>query len=120
MAKKFFTERDIELMSSQGIHSLEINDDVVLTDLAYEKAEKLGVKLVKNQQEKPPCAPVRPYIARESQPVTASEPKPALPAQDADLKKRVRDAVIARLGSQIDANLLDTIIQRVLNNVGVK
>jgi hypothetical protein len=120
MPKKFFTERDIELLYSQGVQSLEVTDDLVLTDLAYEKADKLGVKLVKGQQVNPPCAPVRPYIAKESQVSSLSTPAIQPAAQDVDLKKRVRDAVVARLGNQIDANLLDTIIQRVLNNVGVK
>jgi len=36
------------------------------------------------------------------------------------LRQRIRDAVKARLGNQIDAGLLETIITRVLNNVGVK
>ena len=33
---------------------------------------------------------------------------------------RIRDAVAARLGNQVDPALLDTIITRVLNNVGMK
>ena len=47
MPKDFITERDIEDMVKRGILSLEINDQVVLTDLAYEKANRLGMRLVK-------------------------------------------------------------------------
>ena len=43
MAKKFYTERDIEDMASQGQYSLIVSEDVVLTELAFEKAERLGV-----------------------------------------------------------------------------
>jgi hypothetical protein len=40
-------------------------------------------------------------------------------ADDA-LRQRIRDSVNAKLGNQIDPALLETIITRVLNNVGVK
>jgi hypothetical protein len=46
MPKTFYTEIDIEDMVKRGTLSLEINDNVVLTDLAYEKANRLGVKLI--------------------------------------------------------------------------
>jgi hypothetical protein len=118
MPKIFYTEYDIELLAAQGVLTLDVNDDVVLTDLAYERASRLGVKLLK-PNETPPSAPVRPYVAKESQQKTVSQAGET-PKSSGDLKQRVRDAVIARLGSQVDPVLLDTIIQRVLNNVGVK
>ena len=113
MPKTFYTERDIEDLFRQGVQSLEVNDDVVLTELAYEKAQRLGIKLGW-EHDNPPAAPVRPYI---SQPVQSPAQDNAAPAKKGDdLKKRVRDAVIARLGSQVDPVLLDAIIQRVLDN----
>ncbi|MDR3574896.1 MAG: hypothetical protein P4L50_13615 [Anaerolineaceae bacterium] len=113
MPKTFYTERDIEDLYRQGVQSLEVNDDVVLTELAYEKAQRLGIKLGVDH-DNPPAAPVRPYI---SQPVQNPVHVDASPAKKGDdLKKRVRDAVIARLGSQVDPVLLDAIIQRVLDN----
>lgn len=122
MAKQFLTERDIEEMARRGEMTLPINDAVVLTDLAYEKAEKLGIKLLQ-PNEKPPAAPVRPYISSEN-PVVMSKPKPCCQDTvihaDDELKQRIRDAVKAKLGNQIDPGLLETIITRVLNNVGVK
>jgi len=135
MPKEFYTERDIEDMVKRGILSLEIGDNVVLTDLAYEKAKKLGMRLVRDKPDNPPAAPVRPYLAGQ-QPGLAALPETAPshgfsppgggqvvpPAQQngADLHQRIRSAVIARLGSQIDANLLDVIITRVLQNTGIK
>ncbi len=57
MAKKFYTERDIEDMAARGEYSLTVTEDVVLTELAFEKAERLGVKLIQPHQL-PPAAPV--------------------------------------------------------------
>ncbi len=131
MPKEFYTERDIEDMVKRGILSLELNDNVVLTDLAYEKANRLGMQLVRDKPENPPAAPVRPYIAQQQSPArqrrvysTASTASaghlgrcqvvPPPQADGAELHQRIRNAVIARLGSQVDANLLDVIINRVL------
>jgi hypothetical protein len=156
MPKEFYTERDIEDMVKRGILSLEINDNVVLTDLAYEKANRLGMRLVRDKPDNPPAAPVRPYLSqqqtgqaartepssfspftppRQSSPgatqsayqaqpqaVPQSLPLAQPPANVdvADLHQRIRSAVIARLGSQVDANLLDTIIKRVLQSTGIR
>jgi hypothetical protein len=114
--------------------SLEINDNVVLTELAYEKAKSVGLKLVHDQPDNPPSAPIRPYISKLHNPrpaaaaaVPAAAILPPPPASSApnqaagkDLPQRIRDAVIARLGAQVDANLLDVIIKRVLNSTGAK
>jgi hypothetical protein len=89
-----------------------LDDSVVLTDLAFEKAQSLGIRLEKGQG-KPPSAPVRPYVAGEGQPKVS-------PAGKEDLHQRVREAVVRRLGNELDANLLDSIIRRVLENVGAK
>ena len=119
MAKKFFTERDIEDMAARGQHTLTVSEDVVLTELAFEKAERLGVKLLQPHQT-PPSAPIRPYLTEQERP-TAAKPvsKPSLKA-DEDLRERIRTAVKTKLGDQIDDTLLDNIITRVLNNIQVK
>jgi hypothetical protein len=119
MPKEFITERDIEDMVRRGVMTLEVNDNVVLTELAYEKAGKLGLKLVRDKPENPPSAPVRPYIIQQApvQPPPAPAPQPA-PASE--LEQRIRAAVTARLGSQVDVTLLDVIIKRVLASTGVK
>ena len=47
--------------------SLALNDHIVLTDLAYEKARQLGMSLVSQHATTPPAAPVRPYLSQENQ-----------------------------------------------------
>ncbi len=128
MSKEFYTERDIEDMWKRGIMSLQVTDNVVLTELAYEKAQRLGMTLLKDRPVDPPAAPVRPYLSQQAQPgsgapsaVTSAAAMPApLSTTDKDLAARIRSAVNAKLGSQVDAALLDSIIQRVLKSTGVK
>ena len=116
MPKVFYTEHDIEDMVRRGTKALTLNDDVVLTDLAYERAGKLGMQLLR-ENEKPPSAPVRPYVAEAKIKTTASQS--VSPTAPQDLRQRVRDAVLAKLGGEVDQKLLDTIISRVLDNVGI-
>lgn len=142
MPKEFYTERDIEDMVKRGAMSLELNDNVVLTDLAYEKANKLGMRLVRDKPDNPPAAPVRPYLAQQPSrpagnagtapavssitqdlqraPITAAQGVPPPQTDGAELHRRIREAVVSRLGSQVDANLLDVIISRVLQSTGMK
>lgn len=117
MPKKFFTERDIEDMVARGQYTLTMGEDVVLTALAFEKAERLGVKLVQ-PHELPPAAPIRPYLAEPAQSKSTPIPQPQS-LTDEDLRSRIRQAVKAKLGDQIDDTLLETIITRVLNNIKV-
>lgn len=140
MPKEFYTEKDIEDLFQRGVRSLRITENVVLTELAYEKAKRLEFQLLTDGADNPPAAPVRPYISEQQThrpaptvgpvaPVTESQPKPALretspgdtqAAKESDIEKRIRSAVIARLGNQVDAKLLDTIIHRVVKGVGLK
>jgi len=92
MAKIFYTERDIEDFHARGVTTLDVHDDVVLTDLARERALKLGVKLIRVQPGAHPAD-----------------------RDDAALVQRVKAAVLARLGEQkVDPALLDAVIRRVL------
>jgi hypothetical protein len=90
MPKTFYTERDIADLAARGVTSLEVNDDVVLTDLARDEALKRGVKLTRPQAAKP-----------EDQ-------------AQAELIHRVKAAVIARLGTEVDAAVLDAAVNRVM------
>jgi hypothetical protein len=121
MPKEFITERDIEELFKRGVRSLKVNESMALTQLAYEKANSLGIKLDQEHSDQPPSAPIRPYISQQSiepptvQPATSMSAKPP-----ADLHARIRNAVSARLGNQINPKLLDSIIQRVLASTGLK
>jgi hypothetical protein len=125
MPKTFYTDKDIEELHSRGIKSLRVTDDVALTDLAYEKARKLEIQIVANVDVPPPAAPVRPYLS-DTKPRSASrQPKPdsvaSTPASsEADIAQRIRSAVLAKLGTQVDAKLLDNIIHRVVKATGLK
>jgi len=135
MTKKFYTDKDIEELFHSGVKSLAVTDDVVLTDLAYEKARQLG--LLADGTDTPPAAPVRPYLSEKntlhskprvdsvssalSQPATTLTPHPSpLRERGGGLEKRIREKVAAKLGNQVDASLLDTIIRRTLKLVRTK
>jgi hypothetical protein len=135
--KKFYTEKDIDELFKSGVTSLRVDDNVALTDLAYEKARQLGLQLLSDGAQLPSAAnvPVRPYLSDASPKVAApprATPKvdsatptstPSAPPQterESDVSQRIRSAVLARLGNQVDAKLLDVIIQRVVKSTGVK
>ncbi len=122
MAKTFYTERDIEELARQGIRSLAVNDNVVLTELAVERAHSLGVTLLR-EHDTPPSAPVRPYLAAAAPTQAGSSPSTSGPPKEQskdELRQRVHAAVVARLGNEVDPLLLDTIIRRVLDNLRVQ
>jgi hypothetical protein len=133
MPKTFITERDIEDLAHQGTLELALSDDIVLTDLAYEKAGRLGVKLLQTHSQ-PPAAPSRPYLSQPSvdthvsigtSAASSMQDKPCgkclLPdgPVNGELKRRVVEAVTARLGGQVDSALLSTIVERVFVDLGV-
>lgn len=122
MPKEFYTEKDIEDLVKRGVTSLNVDDNCVLTDLAYEKANRLGMKLVRGKAENPPAAPVRPYLSEQGggRPAMPAASVPAPAAPQGELSARIRSAVVAKLGTQVDAALLDSIIARVLKTTGVK
>ena len=134
MPKQFITEIDIEDLARRGVHSIDVNDSVVLTELAYEKAKKLGIQLVQ-RTDNPPAAPVRPYLSlnadlparppEAARPVTPDlAPLPALklstPPAAGPLHDRIVKAVHAKMGDQVEPELLEDIIRRVLNSLGMK
>ena len=129
MPKEFYTEKDIEDLFQRGIRSLRLTENVVLTELAYEKANRLGLQLISDHADNPPAAPVRPYLSEAGtvrpQPIVApvapamTQPQPTPPGAS-DVEKRIRSAVIAKLGNQVDGKLLDNIIHRVVKGVGLK
>ncbi|HEX9332952.1 MAG TPA: hypothetical protein VF896_13765 [Anaerolineales bacterium] len=133
MPKEFYTEKDIEDLFKRGIKSLQITENVVLTELAYEKARRLDFQLISDDADNPPAAPVRPYLSEPPTRQTAHV-KPIVapvspsvitqanpnPLNAGDVEKRIRSAVIARLGNQVDAKLLDNIIHRVVKGIGLK
>ena len=129
MARKFYTEHDIEDMVKSGVTSLEINESVTLTELAYEKAGRLGLTLIQVEARNP-SAPVRPYLSQQGEVQVIQQMQNRVIVQDecqnpkpdhaSDLKERIRSAVLNRLGNQVDPAMLDRIIDRVLSSTGVR
>jgi hypothetical protein len=128
MPKTFYTEKDIEDLFNRGTKVLRLDENVALTELAYEKAKRLGIQLLTTIPDNPPSAPVRPYLSQSVTPpstVTAASVASALsnsvegqPRSDG-LANRIRAAVIKQLGNQVQPQLLDKIIQRVLKSTGL-
>jgi hypothetical protein len=107
MPKIFYTERDIDDLKARGVTSLDVTDNIVLTDLAVERAMRYEIKLNRIEHSTPSAQfspSVNTYAAypRESASV------------DGTLKERIKSAVLARLDGQVDAALLDAVITRVL------
>ncbi len=93
MPKIFYTERDIEDLYSRGITTIDINDGVVLTDLAREKMFKLGI------------LPKR--IEIEKQNIDVSQEI---------MVHKIKAAVMARIDENIDPGFLDAIIRKILKD----
>ena len=107
MPKIFYTERDIDDMKSRGVTSLDVTDNIIVTDLGIERAMKHGIKLNRIEHRSPPVQfspSVNTYAAypRESN------------SGDDELKEKIKSAVLARLNGQVDVTLLDAVITRVL------
>lgn len=64
MAKTILTDEDVEKIVAQGNTTLIVDDNMILTDLAYEKAKRLGVEILQKDHLHPPSAPMRPYLTQ--------------------------------------------------------
>ena len=113
MAKIFYTERDIDDLKARGVESIDLTDNVVLTDLAVERAMKHGIKINRREMSSPQASyspSVNTYAAypREAPRETAS---------DLELRQKIKSAVLAKLNGQVDERLLDAVIARVLSGM---
>ncbi|HEX5839915.1 MAG TPA: hypothetical protein VFY26_18915 [Anaerolineales bacterium] len=110
MPKIFYTERDIDDLKARGITSIDLTDNVVMTDLALERAMRYEMKVnrVEHSAPKATYSPsVNTYAAYQRETPRAS-------ASDVELKQKIKSAVLARLDGQVDDALLDAVIARVL------
>src|ERR1044072_9996773 len=53
MPKIFYTERDIDDMKARGVTSIDVTDNVVMTDLALERAMRYEMKISRVEQSAP-------------------------------------------------------------------
>ena len=110
MPKIFYTERDIEDMKARGVTSIDVTDNVVLTDLALERAMRYEMKINRLEQSAPQAS----YSPSVNTYAAYPRETPRENAADSELKQMVRSAVLAKLDGQVDAALLDAVITRVL------
>lgn len=99
--KTFYTERDIVDMHAAGLTEIVVDDAVILTDLAREKATALGLKL-------------KPRSNQPTAPVSVASAAPLPPPAPKDLVATVKARVIARLGTTEYNALLDQVIPQIL------
>lgn len=110
MPKIFYTERDIDDMKARGITSIDVTDNVIMTDLALERAMRYEMK-INRVEHSAPKASYSPSVN-----IYAAFPReaPRESISDAELKQKIRSAVLAKLDGQVDVALLDMVITRVL------
>ncbi|MEM7345408.1 MAG: hypothetical protein AAF485_14300 [Chloroflexota bacterium] len=113
MAKTFYTERDIVDLHATGATEIPINDDVVLTELAREKATELGLQLVEGDTICHQAGPASPLPPTTPPPPKTSSASPTDPALIDHIKARV----MARLGTSEFNDLLDQVIPMVLTRL---
>jgi hypothetical protein len=113
MPKIFYTERDIDDMKARGLTSIDVTDNVVLTDLALERAMRYEMKINRIDQS----APKATYSPSVNTYAAYPRETPHESTSDAELKQRIKAAVLAKLDGQVDGALLDAVITRVLNGM---
>ena len=123
--KTFYTARDIEDMYASGVTELEVDDDVVLTDVAREKAAALGLQLKHTDGQHQQTERILKNLGAQlgTSPASDSEPGPGRAtssAVDHDLVEQVKVGVIARLGTTAYNGLLDQVIPQVLAQLDIK
>ncbi|MBI3740315.1 MAG: hypothetical protein HY257_00995 [Chloroflexi bacterium] len=102
MPKTIYTDRDIDDLARRGVKELAVSDDVYLTDLARERAERVGMVLRATPNT-----------------ITKSENREANPSRDNNeqVVNQVKAAVIAKLGAEVDAAMIERIVRRVVEQL---
>ena len=85
MPKIFYTERDIDDMKARGITSIDLTDNVVITDLALERAMRYEMKI--NRVEH--AAPKATYSPSVNTHAAYQREAPRESAADAELKQKI-------------------------------
>jgi len=114
MPKIFYTERDIDDMKARGVTSIDLTDNVVITDLALERAMRYEMKINRVTMSPAPKAVYSPSVNMYA---AYQREAPRDSTSDAELKQKIKSMVLAKLDGQVDAALLDEVITRVLNGM---
>ena len=98
MGKCFLTAREIDEHADRGLKELEIDDQIVVTDIGKERARERGLKLVRVSKATLPTS----HLSNQTE-------------NHGEIHQRVRSAVIANLGGTPEN--LDVVIQKVLKGL---
>lgn len=111
MPKTFITERDVDDMKARGVAGIDVTDNIVMTELAVERAFKLGISINRAEQSAAPKATFSPSVN-----LVAAFPRETSHSStvDAELAQKIKSIVLTRLDGQVDTKLLDAVIERVL------
>ncbi|MCI0478885.1 MAG: hypothetical protein L0Y55_21795 [Anaerolineales bacterium] len=104
MPKTIYTERDVEDLARRGVKEIALTDEVYLTDVARERAEKLGIAL---------RAPGASTSAPAPTPGAVNVPRENVE----QVVAQVKADVLAKLGSSVDAALIERIVRRVVGQL---
>jgi len=110
MGKIFHTEQDIDELHARGVKSIDLTENVVVTDLGVERAMKHGMTINRSEHSAPKAT------LSGSVNLVAAYPRTESPA-DSDLMKKIKSAVLAKLNGQVDAAVLDAVISRVVSSL---
>ena len=114
MPKTFYTDRDIDDMIRDGVTSLVVDDDVVVTDVARERAYKSDFKFIR-ENDIAPSTPVRPYLSEK---LVRKTDEMDFNKAESSIEQQVFEAVSSRVGDSVDPVLLRTIINRIIKSIG--
>lgn len=114
MPKIFYTERDIDDMKARGVTSIDVTDNVVLTDLALERAMRYEMKINRMESSSAPRAILSQSVNLA---VSSVHTMASASSSDAELRRQVKAAVLAKLDSPVDDALLDAVIKRVMDGM---
>jgi hypothetical protein len=112
---EFYTELDIIDMVRAGKRSLELRDEDRITDVARERAIKAGFNITRPPTE----ASKRPQYQAPAMSTRAGPASPAPSSESGSLHARVKQSVQSQLGASVDDKLIDDVIRRVLDKLGV-
>ena len=113
MPKIFYTERDIDDMKARGVTSIDVTENIVMTDLALERAMRYEMK-INRAEASAPKATYSPSVNLTASTVHTTVNRSA---DHTELRQRIRSAVLAKLDGQVDGALLDAVIARVLDGM---
>jgi hypothetical protein len=113
MPKIFYTERDIDEMWRRGVTSIDVTDNVVMTELALERAMRYEMKINRIEQS----APKAMYSPSVNLTASTVHTTVARNTDNAELRQRIKSAVLAKLDGPVDGALLDAVITRVLKEM---